>query len=764
VSELSFNKKDGEKFFKFIAHKEFTEVRIVDPREGLKEVAFVDNLADFLAICEKWNGKANIYVGVNERITKEGKAEHVSRLQIIPLDIDSIREKGQASTDAELEIAHEKMFEIREWLKAEFNCTPFISMSGNGYHILIKIPPIPLDEFSRPALQQKLEIFVHGIQEKFNDAKIHIDSTFDLPRVMKVPGTMSVKGDNTSERPWRMCQIVEDNDMPSAGVLNHLITLEKPEKAEASFKLGDKGAEDFTDLLKKDEKLRDLMEGRWEKYKFKSRSEAEQSIVTKLMMRRFSEDSIRIIMSHCKIDKWQKSPETYRKKCIQKAIQFVADHSKGAIEPTQYVESCGENLADKIFEQKSGNEFIVYDKTTGKITIENAIESFKPCLTLPWDRTIDSYVLEKATDYQSFEELWSEVKRFIYEHIDIPEGYDILTAWVFANWTPERWQSVPYLFFFGPKGSGKSVACEILAALSFRPLLTGDTTIAAVFRLIEMYHVTLFLDEIQQYMKREHQDMQSLLNTGYRRGWPAFRVEEDKDGRRTVKQFATFGFKAMNGTRDLVDTLRSRCILESMSRLIRKVLGEEIDREWARALREKLLMYRFKTLTENKPLEKPGLFKGRLKELFDPLLIVAPVTGKNSIIEQARKIEELIKEEEEMSIDAIVFQAIMRVYQETQDEKLLINDISKVLNEKLTDSDDIVTNVAIGMVAKRLGFQKCLKSNSRAIRWNAGLVMRLIQRYGDPTNVEKLLGEGSKGQKRFRKATREWVNWEVKKE
>jgi hypothetical protein len=278
-----------------------------------------------------------------------------------------------------------------------------------------------------------------------------------------------------------------------------------------------------------------------------------------------------------------------------------------------------------------------------------------------------------------------------------------------------------------------------------------------------MYHVTLFLDEIQQYMKKERQDMQSLLNTGYRRGWPAYRVEENADGSRVVKQFATFGFKAFNGTRDLVDTLGSRCILEGMSRLIRQVRGEEIDKEWARALREKLLMYRFKTLTENKPLEKPGLFKGRLKELFDPLLIVAPVTEKNAIIEQARKIENLMREEEEMSIDATIFQAIMRVYQETQDEKLLVSDISKVVNEKLTDSNDMVANVVIGLVAKRLGFQRCKKGagGARAIRWNKDLATRLIQRYGDPTSVEKLLGEGSKGQKRFRRAVREWVNWDA---
>jgi hypothetical protein len=743
-----FNKEDVEKFFKFLDHERFTEVRNIDPYDGLKEVAFVDNLNDFLAVCEKYSGRANVYVGVNERAVKEGKAENVSRLSIIPIDIDPVRSKGQASTGAELDVARQKMLEIKKWLKENFDCTPLTSMSGNGFHLFIKIPATPLDEFNRLAIQEKLEIFIHGIQEKFNDEKVHIDSTFDLPRVMKCPGTMSVKGDNTQERPRRMCQIIDPTDVPSVGVLNHLAAIQKPEKSEAGFKLGDKGAKEFAELLDKDQKFKDLVMGDWKKYSFSSRSEAEQSLLTKLVAAGFSEQSINTIMMKSKIGKWKEKTDTYRHRSIEKAIIFVKEHKK-AIEPVKYKQSCGGDLESRVFEQTSNNEFIVYDKATGQITKEKILDQFKPYEKIIWKP------VDEATDYKSEQELWSEVKRFINEHMDVAEGYDVLTAWVLASWTPERWNAVPYLFFFGPAASGKSRALEVLKAIGYRPLMTASASLSAIFRVIEMWHTTLLLDETEVYMRKDRTEILNLLNSGYRKDTPAMRVEETKEGQREVRFYDCFGFKALAGTKDLMETLKSRCIVFSMSKAIREI-KQEIDKDWAKAIREKLLSYRFKMLSKKEPLEQPDVLRGRLRELFDPLIIVAPITEKNPIIQQAKKIEATLKEEEETSFESIVFHTIFKIHGDTQDEKITIADITKIVNEGL-EMDEMLTNIRVGQIAKMLGFKKCLKGGGkRAIRWNKEVVERLIYRYG----------KGEKGPfkdtKRFRKAVGEYLDEDLK--
>jgi hypothetical protein len=226
------------------------------------------------------------------------------------------------------------------------------------------------------------------------------------------------------------------------------------------------------------------------------------------------------------------------------------------------------------------------------------------------------------------------------------------------------------------------------------------------------------------------------------------RVEETKDGQREVKFYDCFGFKALAGTKDLMDTLKSRCIVFSMSKATREI-RQEIDEEWAGAIREKLLMYRFKMLSQKEPLEAPNILRGRLRELFDPLIIVAPLTEKNAIIQQAHKIEATLKEEEETSLDSIVFKAIFKLHEETGDEKILIADIGKITNEAL-EVDEMLNSITVGMVAKRLGFKKCLKNRKRAIRWNNEIAERLTYRYG---RTEK---QSALGGKMLRRAVREF--------
>lgn len=839
-----FCREDAEKFFKFLSHAKFTELRAIDPHGGVKEASFVDNLTDFLATCEKWSDKANVYVGINDRVTKGGKAENVGTLSIIPLDVDSVRAKGEASTNAELELARQKMLQIKGWLKENFDSSPFITMSGNGFHIFIKIPRVDLNDFTRPDMQQKLEVFVHQIQEKFNDDHVRIDSTFDLPRIMKCPGTISVKGDNTPERPWRMCQIVEDNDVPSAGVFNHLITIQKPLKEEANFKLGDKSAKDFAELLRRDEKLRDLFEGLWEKHDFKSRSEAEQSILTKLVMAEFSEEAINQIMSNCKVGKWNETPEAYRRTSIKNAMKYVSEQERTEIEiffaprfkkcmldgtktvtsrlmqcgrkgdifnafgvtfelttephleslefilqnllrkegfksESKFIEfwnetytqknfepkeqvyvhefvksarqstklkelefSCGKDLPDKVFEQTSSGDFLVFDKVTGATTKQKAVDNFEPFKRI-FCKTVDN-----VQDYSSETQLWSEVKQYIYEHIDLQEGYDILTAWVLASWTLEKWHAVPYLFFYGPAASGKTWALEILASIGHRSIMTASATLSTVFRVVDMWHPTVFFDETEVYMRKDRGEMLNLLNSGYRKDFPAMRTEEGKEGFE-VRFYDCFGFKALAGTKDFMETLKSRCIIFNMSKAVREI-KTIIDNERAKNLREKLLTYRFKMLATKETQEAPNVLTGRLRELFNPLIIVAPTAEKGVIITQAKKIEEMQREEEETSLESIVFRAIFKLHEETGDEKITIADIGKIVNETLV-MDEMLNVITVGAVTKRLGFKKCMKGyNKRAIRWNDELAKRLTYRYGRSEKQSVFQG------KRLRRAVREF--------
>ena len=167
-----------------------------------------------------------------------------------------------------------------------------------------------------------------------------------------------------------------------------------------------------------------------------------------------------------------------------------------------------------------------------------------------------------------------------------------------------------------------------------------------------------------------------------------------------------------------------------MNKAVRKI-NTKIDPERAMALRRKLLLYRFKKLSQKEKQEAPDVLNGRLKELFDPLIIVAPEMAKNIIIAQAKKIEDERTEEEQASPESIVFKAILKVYRQTPDQKIVIDSISRMANEN-HPLEEMLSSVAVGRICSKLGFKRTLSNSKRAVFWNKDLAERLIRRYGQP--------------------------------
>jgi hypothetical protein len=384
------------------------------------------------------------------------------------------------------------------------------------------------------------------------------------------------------------------------------------------------------------------------------------------------------------------------------------------------ISSPGMDLENLAFEQLD-DEYLVFNKQTQEITRQKKIEAEKtyvPLEQIPW---------KPIVDVQPYEDIWSEVKQYLYEHIDIPSGYDILTAWILATWIPERWDAVPYLFFYGPAGSGKTWALEVLASISFRPFMSASTTLPVIFRACDMWHPTLFLDETEVYLRKERSEIMHLLNAGYRKGFPATRIEETDEGLK-VKIFDCFGFKALAGTRAFVDTLKSRCIIFTMSKATREI-KTKIDPNRAEELRKKLLMYRFRMLVEKQRLEEPNIvLTGRLRELFLPLIRVATAEAKDSIMKEAKKIEEITKEEEQAGDEAIVFRAIVSAHEENPAAKISIERITQIVNEGLS-LDEMFSNLNVGRIASRLGFKRAIHNKRRCVVWNENLVERLKKRW-----------------------------------
>lgn len=151
-------------------------------------------------------------------------------------------------------------------------------------------------------------------------------------------------------------------------------------KAETSTIKLERKHDSLERILERDNKLADLLKGEYENYNFQSRSEAEQSVLVKLVMEGFNDAEINEAMSQCQLGKWQETGESYKKHSLdnarRKAKEFI-DSNRREKEEFEPVVLAKEIMAEYqfIIEEQSRLLF-VYDPQEGEY-VERAEETIK---------------------------------------------------------------------------------------------------------------------------------------------------------------------------------------------------------------------------------------------------------------------------------------------------------------------------------------------------------------------------------------------------
>jgi len=306
-------------------------------------------------------------------------------------------------------------------------------------------------------------------------------------------------------------------------------------------------------------------------------------------------------------------------------------------------------------------------------------------------------------------EIYEELKNYL---VLKEEEYCIITLWIMASWLVDDFQTCPYLCLIAPKSSGKTAVLNILGELAYRSVSAISVTAASLFRSIELWHITLLLDEAEFQVKQDTEAGQALygcLNGGYKRGSFAIRTEGES-GSRIPAAYDVFGFKAVAATKLFHPTLESRSIVINMVQgMPKKILINSGDMA---KLRAKLLFWRFETLGKL-PLIYPDSKIGRLIEMFVPLYTLAqlfkPKPGINSKVSYdyimnllSEKIDEMEKdrkEEEKGSEDAIVVSAI---YDLSDNDTITTKDIAFKLNWINEYTDTKEASKMYSKIGKRL--------------------------------------------------------------
>jgi hypothetical protein len=220
-----FTLLDPHVFSIFIHEDEIVETRILQGRNA--SAGYFDNHADFRKAVSATDKIPHdgIYftaqvidprlLGRSYNRLKQGISttsdNNVLAYRWLPIDIDPVRPSGVSSSNSELRQAYNLREQVIEWIADNLDLTnPVKAMSGNGYHLLYRLPDIENNQQNRTFIKNVLEM----LDDKFSTSAVGIDTTvFNPGRIWKLYGTTAKKGDpipataNREERPHRMSYI-----------------------------------------------------------------------------------------------------------------------------------------------------------------------------------------------------------------------------------------------------------------------------------------------------------------------------------------------------------------------------------------------------------------------------------------------------------------------------------------------------------------------------------------------------------------------------
>lgn len=241
----------------------------------------------------------------------------------------------------------------------------------------------------------------------------------------------------------------------------------------------------------------------------------------------------------------------------------------------------------------------------------------------PWPEPVNPALL--------LDELSATIRRFI-----AMDKYqtDIAALWVTTCWFVDEIQTAPIALINAPeRACGKTQLLTLLSKLAPRATQLSGISPSVLFRMIEKYQPTLFVDEIETVLK-DNEDLRGLLNAGHTRDsafvWRSVAAGDDFE----PKRFSVWGMKAIAGINaiKLAETVTSRSIVFELRR---KKPDEKVDRlRYAEPFlfeRLKAQLARFAedysdAVRQTRPI-LPDELGDRDQDNIEPLLQVAYVAG-----------------------------------------------------------------------------------------------------------------------------------------
>lgn len=200
------------------------EIRALDPNGGSAQAGVFGDLGACVEEVERTCGRLNIFVGLQprpelgalpvddlirprRRMTRD---DDIVRVENLAIDMDAVRESGMPATEGELALVRERAMQVSSYLMRLGLPRPIEVLTGNGIQLILPLVGIDLVDRSlrRGVVVSIMRAFEAKVRGQFQDDRVRIDRILNLGRIIRLAGTLNVKGNPSSERPWRMSRVL----------------------------------------------------------------------------------------------------------------------------------------------------------------------------------------------------------------------------------------------------------------------------------------------------------------------------------------------------------------------------------------------------------------------------------------------------------------------------------------------------------------------------------------------------------------------------
>ena len=298
----------------------------------------------------------------------------------------------------------------------------------------------------------------------------------------------------------------------------------------------------------------------------------------------------------------------------------------------------------------------------------------------PWDRDVDG---EKLLN-----EIAATIKKYLYLP---PGGPDVIALWAVFTYCWDTFDVWPILNVSSVvPGCGKSTLADVLNALVSRPMKCEHASGPVLFRMMELHHPTLIIDEADSFLDG-NEELRGICNSGNRRGGCVFRCVGDDH---TPQRFSTEGPKVILGIGKRDATIYDRSISFDLQR---KTDADKVERITSIVRMEKgLLPHRRKmrrwaddhfTQLQGSDPQMPDLRTDRAHDNWRPLFAIAGLVGGDwpkRVQEAALAIDGRGTAGEDANVKILLLHDVDRIFEKREESTLR----SKSICEDLAQMED----------------------------------------------------------------------------